>query len=262
MPPCGIGLVRISRMRRPPSNCSWKVSCDTRQLHKPVGDELVDVAGAEVAPLGAGAQDAIERRADAAELRRQVQQLAKLPVPADQPHVLVEHAEAMPHLVERRLQQVAVVLQRFGGIIEQAQGRLAAGVAAAQQQRQHQARGCGTDGAGQQMLREAQQMDVGFRVGRERRVAAVRVFGERALGALGAQIARHRVLQVAGRDRTCATGGTPATSAAAAGRRARTRAPAAARPARAPSAATPTTNAQTLAAMLHSTPCVSGSNCR
>ena len=58
MPPCGIGLVRISRMRRPPSNCSWNVSCATRELHQPVGDQLVDVAGAEIAALGAGAQDA------------------------------------------------------------------------------------------------------------------------------------------------------------------------------------------------------------
>ena len=167
MPPCGMGLVRISRMRRPPSTCSWKVSCATRELHQPVGDELVDVAGAEVAALGAGAQDPVERHADPAQLRRQVQQLAELPVPADQPHVLVEHAEAVAHLVERRLQQVAVVLQRLGGIVEQAQGRLAAGVAAAQQQRQHQARGGRTDGAGQQMLGEAQQVDVGLGIGRD-----------------------------------------------------------------------------------------------
>ena len=42
------------------------------ELHQPVGGELVDVAGAEVAALGAGAQDPVERRADPAELRRQV----------------------------------------------------------------------------------------------------------------------------------------------------------------------------------------------
>ena len=107
----------------------------------------------------------------------------------------------MAHLVERRLQQVAVVLQRLRRIVEQAQGRLAAGVAAAQQQRQHEARGRGADGAGQQMLGEAQQVDVGLRVGRDGRIAAGGVFGERALGPLGAQVARNGVLQVAGRHR-------------------------------------------------------------
>ena len=171
-----------------------------RQLHQPVGDQLVDVAGAEVAALGAGAQDPFERHADPAELGRQVQQLAELAVPADQLHVLVEHAQAVAHLVERRLQQVAVVLQRLGRIVEQPQGRLAAGIAAAQQQRQHEARGRRADGAGQQMLGEAQQVDVGFRVGRGRRVAACGILGERALGPLGAEIAGDRVLQVADRD--------------------------------------------------------------
>ena len=166
MPPCGIGLVRISSVRLPPSTCSWKVSWLTASLHQAVGDQLVDVAGAEVAALGAAAQDLVERRADAAELRRQVQQLAELPVPADQPHVLVEHAETVAHLVQRRLQQVAVVLQRLGGIVQQAQGRLAAGVAAPQQQRKHEARGGRADGARQQMLGEAQQLDVGLGVGR------------------------------------------------------------------------------------------------
>ena len=181
----------------------------------------------------------VERRADLAELGRQIEQLAELPVPADQPHVLVEHAQAVPHLVERRLQQVAVVLQRLGGIVEQAQRRLAAGVAPAQQQGQHEPRGCGADGAGQQMLGEAQQVDVGFGVGRQRRVAALGILGERALGTLGAEIAGDGVLQVAGGDRTCATAGTPAPSAAGQIVRARTPAPAAARSARAPSAATP-----------------------
>ena len=169
MPPCGIGAVRISRMRRPPSSCSWKVSLRHREPHQPVGDQLVDRPVAEVAALRAGAQDSVERHADAAELRRQVQQLAELPVPADQPHVLVEHAEAVAHLVERRLQQVAVVLQRLGGVVEQPQRRLAADIAAPQQQRQHEPRRGRADGAGQQVLGEAQDVHVGFGVRRQRR---------------------------------------------------------------------------------------------
>ena len=39
MPPCGMGLVRISRMRRPPSNFSWNISCASASFIKPVGDE-------------------------------------------------------------------------------------------------------------------------------------------------------------------------------------------------------------------------------
>ena len=165
MPPCGIGLVRISRMRRPPSNLLLEHLVRSRQLHQPIGDKLIDVAVAEVAALGARAQNAVERRADLTELGRQVEQLAELAVPADQPHVLVEHAQAVAHLIERRLQQIAIVLQRLGGVVEQAQRGLAAGVATTQQQRQDEARRRGTDGARQQMLGEAQQVDIGFRVG-------------------------------------------------------------------------------------------------
>ena len=201
MPPCGIGLVRISRMRRAAVELLLEGLMGDGELHQPVGDQLVDVAGAEVAALGARAQDAIERCADPTELGRQVEKLAELPVPADQLHVLVEHAQAVPHLVERRLQQVAIVLQRLGGIVEQLQRGMAAGIAAAQQQRQHEPRRRRADGAGEQMLGEAQEMDVGFGVGRKRRVAAFGILRERALGALGAEIAGDGALQFAGRDR-------------------------------------------------------------
>ena len=233
-----------------------------RELHQAVGHELVDVAGAEVAALGAGAQDPVERRADAAELGRQVQELAELPVPADQLHVAVEHAQAVAHLVERRLQQVAVVLQRFGRVVEQLERRLAAGVAAAQQQRQHQPRGRRADGAGQQMLGEAQQMDVRLGVGRDRSVAALGVLCERALRALGAEIARHGALQLADGDGRAPHAERRRHRRHAAGRRARTGAPAAARSARAPCSSETATYAMMLAAMLHSTPWVSGSSCR
>ena len=170
------------------------------QLHEPVGDELVDVARAEVAALGAGAQDPVERCADPAELGGEVEQLAELAVPADEVHVLVEHAEPMPHLIERGLQEIAIVLQRLGSIIEQAQCGLAAGVAAAQQQRQDQPRRRRPDGAGEQMLGEAQQMDVGFGLRGDRSIAAFRELGERPLRALGSQIAGNCMLQVAGSD--------------------------------------------------------------
>ena len=50
------------------------------------------------------------------------------------------------------------------------------------------------------MLGEAQEVDVGFGVGRKRRLAAFGIFGEGALGALGAEIAGDGALQFARRD--------------------------------------------------------------
>ena len=74
-----------------------------RELQQSFGDKFVAEPGAEVAAVGAEAQDFIERYAHTPEIGRQVEELAILPVPADQPHVLVEHAQSMPHLIERGL---------------------------------------------------------------------------------------------------------------------------------------------------------------
>ena len=59
------------------------------------------------------AEDFGDRHADLPHLVGQTEQAAILPVPADQPEVLVEDGDALFHLVERRLQQVAVLLQRL-----------------------------------------------------------------------------------------------------------------------------------------------------
>ena len=75
------------------------------------------------------------------ELRRQVEDLAELPVPADQLQVLVEHRDALAHVVERGLQDFAVVVDRGVGIVEQLERGLGRDRALAQQQRQHQPRG-------------------------------------------------------------------------------------------------------------------------
>ena len=54
----------------------------------------------------------------------QVEQRAELAVdPAGSVRrVAIEHGDAFLHLVERRLQQIAILLQRFGSVIQQAVG--------------------------------------------------------------------------------------------------------------------------------------------
>ena len=64
-------------------------------------------------------QDLVERDADLAHLVGQVEQHAVLPVPAGQAEILVEDGDALLHLVERDLQEVAIVLQRLGRVVEQ-----------------------------------------------------------------------------------------------------------------------------------------------
>ena len=104
---------------------------------------------------GEVAQDLVERDADLAHLVGQVEQRAVLPVPAGQPEILVEDGDALLHLVERDLQQVAIVLQRLGGVVEQPERVLWFAVAALEQQRQDQPRRGRADGAGQQLLGKA-----------------------------------------------------------------------------------------------------------
>ena len=117
MPPSGIGLERSSMVR--PLVCSS--SC--QGLPKLVSRLRIvtRASGRDVAALGQVAQDLVERDADLAHLVGQVEQRAVLPVPAGQPEILVEDGDALFHLVERDLQQVAVVLQRLGRVVEQAE---------------------------------------------------------------------------------------------------------------------------------------------
>ena len=57
------------------------------ELVEPVGDDGLRAAGSVEAAVGVEAQDVGQRRADLAELGRQVEQVAELPVPADQAEI-------------------------------------------------------------------------------------------------------------------------------------------------------------------------------
>ena len=117
MPPSGIGLERSSSVRPLvfSSICHGLPKVGQAVEHGHPGVRR------NVAALGKVAQDAVERDADLAHLVGQVEQRPVLPVPAGQPEIPVEDGDALFHLVERDLQQVAIVLQRLGGVVEQAE---------------------------------------------------------------------------------------------------------------------------------------------
>ncbi len=63
------------------------------------------------------------------------------------------------------LQHVAVGLQRRRGVVDQLKGGRAGDIAPLQQERQDEARGGGAYCRGEQVFRDAQQMNVGFHAG-------------------------------------------------------------------------------------------------
>ena len=112
----------------------------------------------------------------------------------------VEHRDALAGMIEGVLQEIAAVLNRRRGIVEKLQRRLGRDVAAAQEQRQGQARRGGADGRGEQMLRVAQEVDVGFGAPVQRQSAAAQEALEGAVGPLFAEIACDGGAQILDRD--------------------------------------------------------------
>ena len=106
-------------------------------------------------------EDFPQRDPDLHQMRRQPEDFAELPVRADQLQIRVEHGDALPHMVQRGLQDLAVEMQRGVGIVEQFQRGLGGDGALAQQQRHHQARGGRADRGCDQMLGMLQQLEIG-----------------------------------------------------------------------------------------------------
>src|SRR5438105_460536 len=90
-----------------------------------------------------------ETGAYARELRRQGENLAKLAIPAHQTQILVEHGDPLPHMIKRGLQDLAVVMDRGIGIIEQLQCRFGRDGTFTQQERQYEPRRGGADRRGE-----------------------------------------------------------------------------------------------------------------
>ena len=55
---------------------------------------------------------------------RQVENFAELPVPANQRQILVEYRNALAHMIQRGLQNLAIVMDRRVRIVEKLQRRL------------------------------------------------------------------------------------------------------------------------------------------
>ena len=64
-------------------------------------------------------QDFLQRDAELYQMRRQREDFAELGVRADQLQIGVEHRDALPHMVQCGLQDLAVEMQRGVGIVEQ-----------------------------------------------------------------------------------------------------------------------------------------------
>ena len=128
-------------------------------------------------------------------MRRQRENFAELGVRADQLQIRIEHRDALAHMVQRGLQDLAVEMQRGMGIVEQLQRGLGGDGALAQQQRHHEARGGRADRGGDQAFGVLQQLEIGGRGRIESRMAGGKGL-EGLGGALGAEILRHRALDV------------------------------------------------------------------
>ena len=171
------------------------------QALEPLGDEIVGAPWAVGAARGVEADDLVEADADPHHRRRQGEQIGEFAVPGGEREIVVEDGDALARVVEGVLQLVAARLDRRRRVVEQLQRRLARHGATAQQQRQHQTRGRGADRRRQQVLGVADQMRVGFFGRREVEPTVALEALERAPRPLGAEIARHRRLELAGRRR-------------------------------------------------------------
>ncbi len=80
---------------------------------------LAEIGRRNVAALAEDRHDLRQRKADAADIFRQVEKLAEAPVPDRQLVGAVKNGDALVHLRKCRLQHVLVILQRLAGLVEQ-----------------------------------------------------------------------------------------------------------------------------------------------
>ena len=157
-------------------------------------DPRLDVDVDRPRPVGATlrieAHDVLEADADPNEVGRQLVEIDEGAVPGDEAEVAVEHGDALAGVVDRVLEEVAAVLDRRRGVVEELQRRLRRDRPPAQEQRQREPRRGGTDRRGEEMLRIAQKMDVRLGAAFENIAAAMREALEGAVRALLAEIAR------------------------------------------------------------------------
>jgi hypothetical protein len=82
-------------------------------------EEVIDLARPKRTALGHEAENVVKPDPNPDEVGWQLQDLAKAAVPTDQVEILVVDRDTLADLVERRLQNLAVVLDRRIGVVEQ-----------------------------------------------------------------------------------------------------------------------------------------------
>ena len=91
----------------------------------------VEVAGAVHAAIRVEAQQFLKFETDPQRLGGQLEQIAKFAVPAHQAQIAIKHGDALAGEIERMLQQIAIVLQRCGRLVDKFERRLARQIAPA-----------------------------------------------------------------------------------------------------------------------------------
>ena len=125
-----------------PEGCSFSRtgSRSWTKLCRRVAMSVVGRARPVGAALRVEADDLLEADADPHEVGRQVVEVQEGAVPGEQVEVAVDHRDALARVVEGVLEEVAAVLDRRGGVVEELEGLARGDVAAAQQQREREPR--------------------------------------------------------------------------------------------------------------------------
>src|SRR5262249_538091 len=106
-----------------------------RVVWQPLAHQRLRIPGSEGAAFGVKAENFRKVDTDAYNFMRQLKQFAKLLVPANEVRVLIEYRNTLPHMIERGLQNLAVIVDGGIGIVEQFQCRLSGNRTLTQQQR-------------------------------------------------------------------------------------------------------------------------------
>ena len=93
-------------------------------FHRAAGPLAEGVGRVVLAGLRQMTENIVQSNAGPRQFMRKVENLAELPVPANQIEILIEDRNALAHVVERRLQDFAIVVDGGIGIVEEFQRRL------------------------------------------------------------------------------------------------------------------------------------------